>query len=157
MNNKSQKTTAKENATLASTFPISETLRDRRTAALLDVKKALDLAEGLKLVSLNIAVASAQTQSENWDVRRLKTELAELTNQAIKSSKETSSLIEAIRGAAKDGESRAGAKSATNATAEFRRAIALRKQLDDLLGKCRVAVDSLAKIDGDYLDRNTNE
>lgn len=127
---------------------LRQSMHDRRTEALLHVRKALELAEDLKLVSLNIAVAAAQTKSEDWDVRKLKTELADLTNQAVKASKDTSALIEAISGATESDEHDKSSKSPARDSNEFRRAIELRKNLEELLGKCRMAVSALDRIDG---------
>ena len=125
--------------------------RHRRAETLLNARKTLELAEKLKLVSLNVAIESAKTRGGAFEIQRIKRELSDLTNQAVKASKEISELIATISDNPDDKadnsspSAKAGARGEGEAM-EFRKAIRLRKNLDELLANCRDALERLERL-----------
>ncbi|HSH00450.1 MAG TPA: hypothetical protein VLB27_10390 [candidate division Zixibacteria bacterium] len=124
----------------------SAALNIRRAETLLNAKRTLELADKMKLVSLNVAIESAKTRGVTFDVQRLKQELSDLTNQAVKASKDVAEVIAAISELG-DGESASPAPARrTHQENEFRRAIRLRKELDELLVLCSDVIDRLERM-----------
>ena len=125
----------------------SAALNIRRAETLLNAKRTLELADKMKLVSLNVAIESAKTRGATFDVQRLKQELSDLTNQAVKASKDVAEVIASISELGEEG-----AHTPTAGTAkkheenEFRRAIRLRKELDELLVLCSDVIDRLERL-----------
>lgn len=111
--------------------------RRSRTVTLLEAKRTVELAQRLKLVSLNVAIESAKRRSADADNRKLKSDLATLTNRAIKASKDIESLLAALGGknsgpAGSDG--------------DYRSALRLKKDLEVILEQSESALEALDRI-----------
>lgn len=124
----------------------SAALNIRRAETLLNAKRTLELADKMKLVSLNVAIESAKTRGATFDVQRLKQELSDLTNQAVKASKDVAEVIASISELREEGDEPSAPVRRTNEENEFRRAIRLRKELDELLVLCSDVIDRLERL-----------
>ncbi|MFQ5608388.1 MAG: hypothetical protein ACE5GA_10605, partial [Candidatus Zixiibacteriota bacterium] len=74
----------------------TDVTRRKRAESILNAKKALELADKLRLMSLNVAIQSAKTRGSSRELRKIKSELSTLTNQAVKASRELGAIIGAI-------------------------------------------------------------
>ena len=115
-----------------------ESMRQKRSESLLNAKKTLELAEQLRLVSLNVAIQSAKTRGSSKELRKIKSELSELTNQAVKASRELGSIINAV-GADEPVES--------SKTHDYRKALRLKQDLEGILVQAGKAVRALEQLD----------
>ncbi len=115
-----------------------ELLRLKRSESLLNAKKALELAEHLRLVSLNVAIQSAKTRGSSRELRKIKSELSTLTNQAVKASRELGAIIGAVN---------ADEPVDSSVTHDYRKALRLKKDLEGILTQAGKAVRSLEQLD----------
>ncbi len=112
--------------------------RLRRADALLSAKRALELADQLKLVSLNVAIESAKTRSSSVDLKRVKSDLSTLTNQAVKASREIGGMINAIN---------SGEPIVSAMESDFRKAVKLKKELESILNQSERVLESIDRLE----------
>lgn len=112
--------------------------RLRRADALISAKRALELADQLKLVSLNVAIESAKTRSSSMDLKRIKADLSTLTNHAVKASREIGGLITAIS---------SGEPMVSAMESDFRKAVHLKKELEAILQQSRRVLAGIDRLE----------
>ncbi len=112
--------------------------RLRRADALQNAKRALELAERLKLVSLNVAIESAKTRSSSIDLKRVKADLSTLTNHAVKASREIGGMVNAIN---------SGEPIVSAVESDFRKAVQLKKELESILNQSKRVLESIDRLE----------
>ncbi len=124
--------------TVSDTRSDEQLLRLKRRESLLNAKKALELAEKLRLVSLNVAIQSAKTRGSSRELRKIKSELSTLTNQAVRASRELGAIISAVN---------ADEPVESSVTHDYRKALRLKKDLEGILAQAGKAVRALEQLD----------
>jgi hypothetical protein len=112
--------------------------RLRRADALRSAQRALELADQLKLVSLNVAIESAKTRSSSVDLKRVKSDLSTLTNQAVRASREIGGMINAIS---------SGEPIVSSVESDFRKAVKLKKELESILSQSERVLESIDRLE----------
>ncbi len=121
---------------IASSAEVKERLR--RADALQSAKRALDLADQLKLVSLNVAIESAKTRTASVDLKQVKQDLSTLTNKAVKASREIGGMINAIN---------SGEPIVSSQDSDFRKAVQLKQELKAILDQSQRVLDSIDRLE----------